>query len=225
MALGLHRSQVVAGKGPFVNRLRLTFWTIYYMERLMSLFLGRPSSLPEAHIDAPLPDDTPTHFDSRPDQYAYVRAMAVIGRVSDTVMSNYSSKSAKRVSELAEVHRLNNESAAILQGLLDTIPPFLHFFAPNHQIGEGWQEVQRTNLGVTYHMTRILIFRPALIYVTFFDSLALAQESIGDLIDIKKDMELAIESATNLIDLTYDAFFNRCTSLRRDGNTVVSTGG
>ncbi|KAL1310665.1 hypothetical protein AAFC00_000931 [Neodothiora populina] len=221
MALGLHRSQVVSGSGVLLNRLRLTFWTIYYMERLVSMYLGRPSSLAEDQIDAPFPDDLPAGLDSCPTDYAYVRAMAIIGRVSVTVVTgNYSPKTARCVSELTRVNQLNSECIHALQDLKTNMPSFLHFFDENRPIGEEWQEVQRTNVGITYHITRILIFRPALIYVTFFDSLALAQASIGDRIDIKENMDLAVQSARSLINLTYTAFSVRCPSLRRDGNLV-----
>lgn len=222
MALGLHRAQVVNGDTSFANRLRLTFWTIYYMERNMAMFAGRPTCLPEDHIDAPLPVDLPHGSDSQPAQYAYIRAMVVIGRVSDSIMTgNYSPKTAKRVSELSAVNHTNNECTAALQRLLTTLPPYLRFFDETCPIGEEWQEVQRNCLGITYHLTTILIYRPALIYVTFFDSLALAQASIGDSIDIKKSMDLAIFSAKSLIALTHDAFFKRCTAMKRDGNTAV----
>lgn len=190
----------------------------------MCMYLGRPSCLSEDHIDAPFPEDVATDTDSPPAQYAYVRAMAVIGRVSDSIMSsNFSSKVAKKVSELGRINKLNDESAETLRDLLKTLPDFLRFFDDTSVVGEVWQEVQRTCLGITYHMTLMLMYRPALIYVTFFDSLTLAQESIGDLIDIKKDMNVAIDAATSLIDLTCDVFFNRCPPLRRDGNIVVSS--
>jgi len=223
MALGLHRSQVVSGSGAWLTRLRLTFWTIYYMERMTALFSGRPTCLSEEHIDAPLSDDMTQGPDSFPAQHSYVRAMSVLGRVSDTIMrANYSPTTVKRVSELSTMNRTNNECIETLQCLLNNLPPFLHFFDQQTPLGEEWQEVQRTCLGITYHITCILIYRPAIIYVTFFDSLALAQESIGDRIDIQKNIDLAVLSAKSLIALTHDAFFNRCPAMKRDGNMAVS---
>lgn len=187
------------------------------------MFSGRPTSLCDEYIDAPLPNDLPEGSDSRPTQYAYVRAMSKLGKISDRIMTgNYSPKTGRRVSELSVVNRANNECIESLTQLLDTLPVFLHFFDKHSPIGEEWQEVQRTCLGISYHISHILMFRPALVYVTLFDSLALAQASIGDHIDIQKNMNLAVSAAKSLIFLTHDAFFRRCPAMKRDGNVVVS---
>lgn len=222
MALGLHRAQVTTGNSVFMTRLRLTFWTIYYMERMIAMFSGRPTCFVDEHIDTSFPDDLPEGSDSRPTQYAYVRAMAQLGKITDRIMTgNYSSKTAKRVSELSAVNQINNECIADLRSLLETLPCFLHFYDHHSPVKEQWQEVQRLCFGVSYHIARTLIFRPALVYVTFFDSLALAQESIGDRIDVKHSMEMAVVSAKELIDLAHDTLFRRCPAMKRDGNIAV----
>ncbi|THX16930.1 hypothetical protein D6D17_02637 [Aureobasidium pullulans] len=222
MALGLHRAQVVAGNNSFLNRLRLTFWTIFYMERMMSMFTGRPSCFLDDLIDAPYPDDFPQSDGGGQNiEFAYIRAMAVLGKISERIMvGNYSPTRAKRVADLTEVNRVNGECSQALRDLLDTLPSYLHFFDDKTPTGEAWQEVQRSCLGATYHVACILINRPALVYVTFFDSKQQAQESIGDRIDIQRDINLTVSSAKDLISLVHDSFFNRCPAMRRDGNMV-----
>ena len=60
--LGLHRKANEAKLDPFTAQMRRRlFWTIYYLERVISMSLGRPFSLADRHIDLPLPldvDDT-----------------------------------------------------------------------------------------------------------------------------------------------------------------------
>ncbi|KAI5247300.1 hypothetical protein E4T43_02274 [Aureobasidium subglaciale] len=222
MALGLHRAQVVTGNDLFLDRLRLTFWTIFYMERMMSMFTGRPSCFLDDLIDAPYPDDLlPTQGASQHVEFAYIRAMAELGRVSERIMTgNYSPTRTKRVADLTEVNRLNGECSKALRDILDTLPSYLHFFDDSTPTGEAWQEVQRSCIGATYHVASILINRPALVYVTFFESKQQAQDSIGDRIDIQRDINLTVSSAKSLISLVHDSFFNRCPAMRRDGNMV-----
>jgi hypothetical protein len=222
MALGLHRAQVVTGDNPFLNRLRLTFWTIFYMERMMSMFIGRPSCFLDDSIDAPYPDDFSRSEDGTQNiEYAYIRAMAVLGKISERIMKcQYSPTRAARGTDLTEVNRINGECSQALRDLSATLPSYLRFFDDKTPTGAPWQEVQRSCLGATYHVACILMMRPALVYVTFFDSKQQAQESIGDRIDIQRDIDLTVSSAKDLISLVYDSFFDRCPAMRRDGNMV-----
>ncbi|CAD0024607.1 unnamed protein product [Aureobasidium pullulans] len=192
------------------------------MRRMMSMFTGRPSCFLDDLIDAPYPDDFPQSDGGGQNiEFAYIRAMAVLGKISERIMvGNYSPTRAKRVADLTEVNRVNGECSQALRDLLDTLPSYLHFFDDKTPTGEAWQEVQRSCLGATYHVACILINRPALVYVTFFDSKQQAQESIGDRIDIQRDINLTVSSAKDLISLVHDSFFNRCPAMRRDGNMV-----
>ena len=60
--LGLHRKANEANLDPFTaQKRRRLFWTVYYLERVISMSLGRPFSIADRHIDLPLPldvDDT-----------------------------------------------------------------------------------------------------------------------------------------------------------------------
>ncbi|KAI4792185.1 hypothetical protein E4T45_12784, partial [Aureobasidium sp. EXF-8846] len=162
MALGLHRAQVVTGDNTFLHRLRLTFWTIFYMERMMSMFIGRPSCFLDDSIDAPYPDDFPRSEDGTQNiEYAYIRAMAVLGKISERIMKcQYSPTRAARGTDLTEVNRINGECSQALRDLSATLPSYLRFFDDKTPTGAPWQEVQRSCLGATYHVACILMMRP-----------------------------------------------------------------
>ncbi|KAB8231742.1 putative C6 transcription factor [Aspergillus alliaceus] len=56
--LGLHRKANEANLDPFTAQLRRRlFWTVYYLERVVSMSLGRPFSIADRNIDLPLPLD------------------------------------------------------------------------------------------------------------------------------------------------------------------------
>ncbi|RAK81632.1 MFS transporter [Aspergillus fijiensis CBS 313.89] len=56
--LGLHRKANENNLDPFTAQMRRRlFWTVYYLERVVSMSLGRPFSIADRHIDLPLPLD------------------------------------------------------------------------------------------------------------------------------------------------------------------------
>lgn len=56
--IGLHRKANEVNLDPFTAQMhRRLFWTVYYLERVVSMSLGRPFSLPDRHIDVELPLD------------------------------------------------------------------------------------------------------------------------------------------------------------------------
>ncbi|PYH95745.1 putative C6 transcription factor [Aspergillus ellipticus CBS 707.79] len=56
--LGLHRKANEINMDPWTAQLRRRlFWTVYYLERVVSMSLGRPFSIADRHIDLPLPAD------------------------------------------------------------------------------------------------------------------------------------------------------------------------
>ncbi|OKL60998.1 hypothetical protein UA08_03670 [Talaromyces atroroseus] len=56
--LGLHRKSSAARLDPYTVQLRRRlFWSVYYLERAISLSLGRPCSISDRHIDVELPLD------------------------------------------------------------------------------------------------------------------------------------------------------------------------
>ncbi|OIW23405.1 hypothetical protein CONLIGDRAFT_624528 [Coniochaeta ligniaria NRRL 30616] len=55
--LGMHRKANERGlSGDDVDRRRRLFWTVYYLERMIAISLGRPLSISDRQIDVPLPD-------------------------------------------------------------------------------------------------------------------------------------------------------------------------
>ncbi|PQE05191.1 C6 transcription factor protein [Rutstroemia sp. NJR-2017a BBW] len=60
--LGLHRETYYSGVTPYEGQLRRRlFWTVYFLERVIAVSLGRPYSIADRDIDATLPleiDDT-----------------------------------------------------------------------------------------------------------------------------------------------------------------------
>ncbi|KAJ5621292.1 C6 transcription factor [Penicillium herquei] len=56
--LGLHRKANEINMDPFSAQMRRRlFWTVYYLERVVSMSLGRPFSISDRHIDLDLPWD------------------------------------------------------------------------------------------------------------------------------------------------------------------------
>lgn len=56
--LGLHRKANEINMDPFTAQMRRRlFWTVYYLERVVSISLGRPFSISDRHIDLELPLD------------------------------------------------------------------------------------------------------------------------------------------------------------------------
>ncbi|KAL4978587.1 fungal-specific transcription factor domain-containing protein [Aspergillus desertorum] len=56
--LGLHRKANEINLDPITAQMRRRlFWTVYYLERVVSMSLGRPFSITDRHIDLPLPVD------------------------------------------------------------------------------------------------------------------------------------------------------------------------
>jgi hypothetical protein len=222
MALGLNRSEVVCPDGVVDNHLSVTFWTIVILERISTTITGRPTAILYSDIDAPYPQDLPSISGEATVEYAYIRAMISVGEIGHNIMStNYLPRNVKGTARLDKVDRVFEESVYQLQRLRKTLPQYLCFSDTNAVVGTTTQEVQRTFLGVKYYMVQILMFRPAQVFVSFFDSLAVAQDSIGIAIDLSKHISLAIRAAKNIIQLTHDAVFVRCPRLVHDGNMVV----
>jgi len=56
--LGLHRKANEINMDPFTTQMRRRlFWVVYYLERVVSMSLGRPFSISDRHIDLDLPLD------------------------------------------------------------------------------------------------------------------------------------------------------------------------
>lgn len=228
IALGINRAQVVEGPGPTMHRLRLTFWTLYAQERFSSLYTGRPSAFRDELIDAPYPEDLTSlspmdslqasKYMQPAMQCGMIRAEAVLGRIADRILVDiYSSKNILNIDDLCRVHATTLECDIEMESMTRMLRPYLHFFDDSLPVGEGWQEVQRTVLGNHYHFVRMLMHRPALVFVTFFHSKAEAEDRTAGTMNLQQSIDATISSAQSIVDLNYDVFFHRCPSVKFDG--------
>ncbi|OMP84438.1 Zinc finger protein grt1 [Diplodia seriata] len=226
LALGMHKCEVVRGNSYSQHRLRATFWTIYGLERIVSLFTGRPSSFHDDQIDASYPDDIidePGVADAKGAcaTFAAVRASADLGRIANVIAGGiYSPKSVRRASDLVAVHKAARDCADALESLAHSVPPYLQFFDATLPVGAVWQEIQRTFLGMWYHLMHILVHRPALTYATFFASRFEAQTTAGSLLDINASVAASVTSAKAIIQIANDACCNRAPNLKSDGSVA-----
>ncbi|KAE8410782.1 hypothetical protein BDV36DRAFT_276713 [Aspergillus pseudocaelatus] len=232
MALGIDRSQIVQGANLKAHRLRLTFWTIYAQERACALFSGRPSIFRDEMIDAPSVADLPPDAaaeDWQGKKYlgpmmdcAYVRAMAGLGKIADRVaLEIYSPQTILSINNISKAQEAALMCDHTLQTTLDEIPTYLHFFDRSTAIGHGWQEVQRMSLGNHYYFLRMLIYRPALVYATLFDSRASAGDNALGPIPLHEAIRETISCAKSLIKLNHDVYFRRYPKAKFDGSSVA----
>ncbi|OJD40621.1 c6 transcription factor [Diplodia corticola] len=224
LALGMHKREVVRGNSYSQHRLRATFWTIYGLERIVSLFTGRPSSFHDDQIDASYPDDIIDNPNAKGScaEFAAARASADMGRIANKIASDiYSPRSGvKRTSDLLVVHAVAHQCTDALESLAHSLPSYLQFYDPGLPLGADWQEVQRTFLGMWYHLMHILIHRPALTYATFFSSRFEAQETAGTLLDINASVAASVASAKAIIQMANDACCKRAPFLKSDGSVA-----
>lgn len=233
MALGINRSQVVDGANLAMHRLRRTFWVIYAYERACTIFTGRPSAFRDELIDVPYPEDLPSPgpigdsgvSDPSPmvvRKCGYVRAMARVGKIADRIFVDiYSTKSISNVADINKVRHAVIECDMELESITRNLPPYLHFFDPDLPVGDGWQEVQRILLGCHYYLLRVLMHRPALVFATFFNSKAEAEERGAGAMHVHDSIEASISSAKCIINLTHDAYSHRCSKIKFDGTLAA----
>jgi hypothetical protein len=222
MSLGLNRSEIVCSDGVVNMRLCLTFWTTFILERISTTMTGRPTAIPDSEVDTPYPQDVPSTFGEPDVEYAYIRAMIAVCKVGHDVMSiNYLPCNSNNAPGPEEISKMVNISSTQLACLARTLPHYLCFMDRDSVIGTTTQEVQRTFLGAKYHMVQILTYRPAQVFGSLFTSPSLAQEDIGEAIDLAEYTSLAVDAAKQIIQLTHDAAFIRCPQLAHDGNMVV----
>lgn len=234
MALGINRSQVVDGANLAMHRLRRTFWVIYAYERSCTIFTGRPSAFRDELIDVPYPEDLPAPGPIGDSGIAdhtqglvvrkcgYVRAMARIGKIADRIFVDiYSTKSISNMADINKVRQAVIECDIELESITRNLPPYLHFFDPDLPVGDGWQEVQRILLGCHYYLLRMLMHRPALVFATFFNSKAEAEERGAGAMHVYDSIEASISSARCIINLTHDAYSHRCSKIKFDGTLAA----
>lgn len=82
--LGLQRRVAMRGGRSTRSHDKLLFWSIFALDRYLSIGVGRPSHVPDHHIDTPEPD--PEHdAGATPAFAAVVRLARIQGRIADLV--------------------------------------------------------------------------------------------------------------------------------------------
>lgn len=222
VALGMNRAQVANGPRPEMHRLRVTFYSLYANERLVTLFFGRPSSLRDDLIDAALPEDLPSTDPDENTNLTFVRAMAALAKTADRISTDiYCAIGA----DAATIDRAARQCDAELDEVTRSLPPFLHFFdaavAPSRHT---WQEIQRTHLGLAYYHCRILIHRPLACFASMHATNAEAAaeaEALG-IEDLQGSIARAMEASEALIGLALEALTVRVPDMHQDAGVAYN---
>jgi hypothetical protein len=117
--LGLHREAHYSKLGLYQGQIRRRlFWSVYYLERVVALSLGRPFSIVDRDIDASLPKDID---DSLCDDEAIAQAISEssmtenYGKPSSLTMSICLTSLRRLESRIqGEVYRLDQPTSAVL---------------------------------------------------------------------------------------------------------------
>lgn len=222
LALGMNRAQVANGPRPEMHRLRVTFYSLYANERLVTLSFGRPSSLRDDLIDAALPEDLPSTEPDENTNLAFVRAMAALAKIADRINTGiYCAIGA----DAATIDRTTRECDAELDAVALSLPPFLHFFdASVPPSPRAWQEIQRTHLGLAYYHCRILIHRPlvwfASMHATYAE--AAAEAEVLGIEDLQGSIARTMEACEALIGLALEALTVRVPDMHQDAGVAFN---
>ncbi|KAJ5259294.1 hypothetical protein N7478_012275 [Penicillium angulare] len=217
LALGLNRQQVVHADPQTTYHLKILFWSIYIYERMSALMTGRPSCLQENQIDITLPEDILTQLPSTEvtTDCAWIRAMAELSRIADKILTLICS-TVTSSGDIEHVQHFMDECKAAMEAMKERLPASLHFFNPEMPIGTNSQEIQRSHLGFTYYLISMVLYRPSLVYSSLFESPSKAQESTAHALDILSSIDIAMQSARNLIQLAYTVYFHRFPDIKQD---------
>lgn len=196
---------------------------------MSAFFTGRPSSISDSHIDVAHLEDSPLldHVSLDEDSLditaptrncAFIRAMAEIGRIVETVSTDVlslASVSANGYSvKTAETINTCDNALNVIPGHL---PEYLQFHDSNRTIGKDWQEIQRTHLGLTYHLTKLMMHRPSLVLITLHTH---SGEPSPNMPSMQKSIDTAISSAKCIVDLAHQAIFTRIQVIQNDASVA-----
>lgn len=227
LALGMNRAQVANGPRPEMHRLRVTFYSLYANERLVTLCFGRPSCLRDELIDTALPEDLPSSEPDENTNLAFVRAMTALARTADRISTGiYCAIGAADTA--AAIDRTAHECDAELDEVLKSLPAFLHFFdAAVPPSAHAWQEIQRTHLGLAYYHCRILIHRPLACFASMHatNAEAAAEAATLGIADLQGSIARAMEASEALIGLALEAFTVRVPDMHQDAGVAYNVMG
>lgn len=226
LALGMNRAQVSNGPRPEMHRLRVTFYSLYANERLVTLCFGRPSCLRDELIDTALPEDLPSSEPDENTNLAFVRAMTALARTADRISTGI--YCAIGAADAAAIDRTSHECDAELDEVTRSLPAFLHFFdATMPPSRHAWQEIQRTHLGLAYYHCRILIHRPLACFASMHatNAEAAAEAATLGIADLQGSIARAMEASEALIGLALEAFTVRVPDMHQDAGVAYNVMG
>lgn len=226
LAMGMNRAQVANGPRPEMHRLRVTFYTLYANERLVTLVFGRPSCLRDDLIDVALPEDLPSPEPDENTNLAFVRAMAALARTADRISTGI--YYAIGAADAAAIDRTARACDAELDEVTQSLPQFLHFFdATMPPSRHACQEIQRTHLGLAYYHCRILIHRPLACFASMHatNAEAAAEAATLGIEDLQGSIARAMEASEALIGLALEAFTVRVPDMHQDAGVAYNVMG
>ncbi|KAL3479136.1 fungal-specific transcription factor domain-containing protein [Aspergillus californicus] len=169
--MGLHRSFCSnLSLNTHVRELRnRLWWSVYIADRLYTTDMGRPLSINDAEIDAPLPKHMPAWSDEAMDttkidlMTALARLCHILGRIIQTVYCNHPSSShdgSRNIIRSDNFHYLKQE----LQDWRTTLPPQIAF-AELYSDSDPESEFPNrsiAHLSLMYEQATLLLTRPCL---------------------------------------------------------------
>ncbi|KAL4863515.1 fungal-specific transcription factor domain-containing protein [Aspergillus spectabilis] len=225
LAAGLNRSQAVKGQSSACHAARITFWSLYILERTSALFSGRQSALRDDYIDTPFPDDSAVDrgaspFPSPLVHCSWIRSMADLAKVADKILQLSSPSTVPHSQDLAQVQQVVSDCDKLMDTMLQNLPSYLRFQDPAVPIGDDWQELQRAHLGFTYYLTNSVMHRPFLLFTSLYKTRQEAQNVAGDSVNIEVSIANAVTSSSLLIKLAYDVYYRRHPEVMYDAKMV-----
>ncbi|KAL5335199.1 hypothetical protein BJX70DRAFT_330901 [Aspergillus crustosus] len=214
LAAGLNRAKAVSGQRAAPDRERITFWSLYILERSSALFASRQSALRDSYIEIPFPTDS----EGMP--CSWTRSMAVLAKVADKIIQLSSPSTVLPDHDLSQLLQITSECDGLMNEMVQDLPSYLNFQDPAVPIGDDWQELQRAHLGFTYYLTRLVMYRPVLQFTSLYKSRQEAQLVAGDSIEVELSIQQALSSSTQLIKLAYDVYYRRHPEVMYDTKMV-----
>ena len=112
------------------------------------------------------------------------------------------------------------ECDASLQEIQRALPPYLHFFTYDRPRSEKWREIQCAHLGLAFHLIKMMIRRPALVYSTVSQTQGQSVADSQKLENLQPSIDLSIQSAKEIIAIAHSAIMDRATCIRNDASVA-----
>jgi len=188
--LGLHREAYYCNLPPYEGQLRRRlFWTVYFLERVIAVSLGRPYSIADRDIDATMPleiDDTVR------DDGLIARTLAV--SLSPTFQASRPSSNITLGIQCFRLKRLESHIQETIYRVDRPIASLVSEINPILKMLEGWHRALPPStpyevdyLGMHYYKAVRLLLQPFLTFLPPTDSrIALCLQASGQLCQIFK---------------------------------------